>query len=107
MENSAENPLRKVDEAYQLRGGWLKFAPSDVVLLVKYGILAQQFGHADEAALRRQKALTLDPSQADADLHLPIVLEKQGEPEDAIVHDESFLTKGRSGLHPTYRPRPP
>ena len=84
---------KRLDEAYQLTGGWLKLAPRDAALLVNHGILAQQFGHADEAEVNWQKALTLDPSQADADLYLAAALEKQGKLEDAIAHYEAFLTK--------------
>ena len=60
---------------------------------MNHGILAQQFGHADEAEVNWQKALTLDPSQADADLYLAAALEKQGKLEDAIAHYEAFLAK--------------
>ncbi len=84
---------KRLDQAYQLTGSWLKLAPTDTALLVNHGILAQQFGHADEAELSWQKALALDPSQVDADLYLATVLEKQGKLEDAIGHYESFLTK--------------
>ncbi len=84
---------KRLDEAYQLTGGWLKLAPRDASLLVNHGILAQQFGHADEAEVNWQKALTLDPSQADADLYLAAALEKQGKLEDAIAHYEAFLAK--------------
>lgn len=84
---------KRLDEAYQLTGSWLKLAPKDAVLLVNHGILAQQFGHADEAERSWQKALMFDPSQADADLYLALELEKQGKFEDAIDHYESFVTK--------------
>ena len=84
---------KRLDEAYQLTGSWLKLAPRDAALLVNHGILAQQFGHGDEAALSWQKALMLDPSRADADLYLAPELEKQGKLEAAIGHYEAFLTK--------------
>jgi len=84
---------KRLDEAYQLTGSWLKLAPRDAALLVNHGILAQQFGHSDEAELSWQKALRLDPSQADADLYLASDLEKQGKLEDAIGHYEAFLAK--------------
>jgi len=84
---------KRLGEAYQLTGNWLKLAPRDAALLVNHGILAQQFGHADEAELSWQKALTLDPSQADADLYLALELEKQENFEDAIGHYEAYLTK--------------
>ena len=84
---------KRLDEAYRLTGNWLKLAPKDVNLLVNHGILAQQFGHADEAELSWQKALTVDPSRAEADLYLAAELEKQGKLDDAIHHYEAFLTK--------------
>jgi tetratricopeptide (TPR) repeat protein len=84
---------KRLDEAYQLTGSWLKLAPKDAALLVNHGILAQQFGHADEAEVSWQKALKLDPSQADAELYLAAEFDKQGKLEDAISHYESFVTK--------------
>ncbi len=84
---------KRLDEAYQLTGSWLKLAPKDAALLVNHGILAQQFGHADEAEVSWRKALKLDPSQADAELYLAAELDKQGKLEDAIVHYESFVAK--------------
>ena len=84
---------KRLDEAYQLTDGWLKGAPRDAALLVNHGILAQQFGHAEEAEMSWQKALKLDPSQADADLYLAAEFEKQGKLENAISHYESFVTK--------------
>jgi tetratricopeptide (TPR) repeat protein len=84
---------KRFDEAYQRTGSWLTLAPKDAALLVNHGILAQQFGRGDEAELSWQKALVLDPSQANADLYLATELEKQGKLEDAIGHYENFLAK--------------
>jgi tetratricopeptide (TPR) repeat protein len=84
---------KRFAEAYQLTGSWLKLVPRDAALLVNHGILAQQFGHADEAELSWRKALLLDPSQADADLYLASQLAKQGNLADAIAHYEAFLMK--------------
>jgi tetratricopeptide (TPR) repeat protein len=84
---------KRLDEAYQLTSGWLKLTPKDAALLINHGLLAQQFGHADEAAQNWQKALLLDPTQADADLYLALELERQGKLDDAIVHYEAFLSK--------------
>jgi tetratricopeptide (TPR) repeat protein len=81
------------DEAYQLTGSWLKLAPKDAALQVNHGILAQQFGHTGEATQNWQRALALDPSQADADLYLALELDKQGRLDDAIRHYEAFLAK--------------
>jgi tetratricopeptide (TPR) repeat protein len=90
---------KRLDEAYQLTGNWLKLAPKDAALRVNYGILAQQFGHADEAEQSWQKALMLDPSQADADFLLASALDKQGKLEAAIGHYEAYLAK--MGQRPT------
>ena len=84
---------KRLDEAYQLTGNWLKLAPRDAALLVNHGILAQQFGHTDEAEQSWQKALVIDPSQAEADLYLASALEKQGTLEAAISHYEAYLAK--------------
>lgn len=84
---------RQFDQAYELTGNWIKLAPSDATLLVNHGILAQQFGHAEEAQQDWQKALALDPSQAIADLYLAAALDQQGKLDAAIAHYEAFLTK--------------
>lgn len=84
---------KKLDEAYQLTGNWLKLAPRDAALLVNHGILAQQFGHTSEAELSWQKALIIDPSQAEADLYLATALEKENKLEPAISHYEAYLAK--------------
>jgi tetratricopeptide (TPR) repeat protein len=83
----------RLDEAYELTGSWVKLAPGDAALLINHGILAQQFGHADEAQQSWQRALTLDPSRSEADLYLASALEKQGKLEDAIHHYEAYLMK--------------
>ena len=84
---------KRFDEAYQLTGDWIKLAPRDAVLLVNHGILAQQFGHSDEAEQSWEKALALDPSQAQADLLMASALDKQGKLEPAISHYEAYLAK--------------
>jgi tetratricopeptide (TPR) repeat protein len=84
---------KRFEEAYQLSGTWLRLAPKDAVLLVNHGILAQQFGHTDEAEQSWQKALALDPSQAQADLLLASALDKHGQLEAAIGHYEAYIAK--------------
>jgi tetratricopeptide (TPR) repeat protein len=84
---------KRFDEAYQLTGSWLKVAPKDAALRVNHGILAQQFGHSDEAEMSWREALKLDPTQDDADFYLALDLEKQGEFEDAIGHYQDYLAK--------------
>jgi tetratricopeptide (TPR) repeat protein len=84
---------KRFDEAFQLTGNWLKLAPRDAALRVNYGILARQFGHIDEAEQSWQKALMLDPSQADADFLLASALDEQGKLEAAIGHYEAYFAK--------------
>jgi tetratricopeptide (TPR) repeat protein len=84
---------KRFEEAYQLTGNWLKLAPRDAALLLNHGILALQFGHTDEAEQSWQRALVLDPSQAQADLLLASALDKQGKLEVAIGHYEAYLAK--------------
>jgi tetratricopeptide (TPR) repeat protein len=84
---------KRFDEAYQLTGTWVKLAPRDASLRVNHGILAQQFGHSDEAEMSWREALKLDPAQDDADLYLALGLGKQGKFEDAIGHYQDYLAK--------------
>jgi len=84
---------KRLEEAYQITGTWLKLAPRDTALLVNHGLLAQQFGHVDEAEQNWRKALALDPSQAEVDLYLANEFDKQGKLDPAIAHYEAFLTK--------------
>jgi tetratricopeptide (TPR) repeat protein len=84
---------KRFEEAYQLTGNWLQLAPTDAALLLNHGILAQQIGHSDEAEQSWQKALVLDPSQAQADLLLASALDQQGKLEVAIGHYEAYLAK--------------
>ncbi|HTZ96336.1 MAG TPA: tetratricopeptide repeat protein [Terriglobales bacterium] len=84
---------RQFEQAYLLSGNWLKLAPRDTALLINHGILAQQFGHIDEAERNWQKALVVDPSQTVVDLYLAAALDRQGNFDGAIQHYESFLVK--------------
>ena len=84
---------KRFDEAYQLTDNWLKATPRDAALLTNHGILAQQFGHLDEAAQSWQKALALDPSRVETDLLLASTLEKEGKLDVASEHYEAYLGK--------------
>ena len=84
---------KRSETAYQLTGNWLKLAPKDAALLVNYGILAQQFGHQSEAEESWHNALRVDPSRVEADLFLASALERQAQPEAAVVHYEAYLAK--------------
>ncbi len=84
---------KKLDQAYELTGNWLKLSPKDATLLINHGLLAQQFGHPDEAEQNWEKALQLDPSQVVADLYLAAALDQRRNLEGAITHYQAFLTK--------------
>jgi tetratricopeptide (TPR) repeat protein len=84
---------RRLDEAYRRTGEWLQRAPQDAALLVNHGILAKQSGHDSEAQQNWQKALAVDPTQAEAEVYLGEELEKQGRVDDAISHYSAFLKK--------------
>jgi tetratricopeptide (TPR) repeat protein len=84
---------KQLPEAYQITGAWLQRAPKDAALLINHGLLARQLGHDDEAEQDWQKALALDPKQADVDLYLATDFDKQGKLDPAITHYEAFLTK--------------
>ena len=84
---------RQFEQAYRLSSNWLKLAPQDTALLVNHGILAQQFGHVDEAEQNWQKALVVDPSQTVVDLYLAAAQDRQGNLNGAIQHYEAFLVK--------------
>src|SRR6202023_2017274 len=77
---------RRLDEAYRRTGAWLEKAHRDTALLVNHGILAKQSGHDSEAEQNWQKALAIDPTQAEAEVYLGEELDKQGQVDDAIGH---------------------
>jgi tetratricopeptide (TPR) repeat protein len=83
----------RFEQAYRVSNDWLRLAPRDVSLLVNHGILAQQFGHIDEAEENWQRALHLDPSQSLVDLYLAAAMDGQGQLDAAIQHYEAFLVK--------------
>jgi tetratricopeptide (TPR) repeat protein len=84
---------KRLDEAYRRTGEWLELAPHDAALLVNHGILARQSGHDSEAEQSWQKALAVNPTEAEAEVYLGEELEKQGQVDDAISHYSAFLKK--------------
>jgi tetratricopeptide (TPR) repeat protein len=82
---------KRFDEAYTVTRAAMERTPRDAQLLVNNGILAMQLGHAEEALTSWQRAVTSDPSQADAHLYLAAELDREGRPADAAPHYGAFL----------------
>jgi tetratricopeptide (TPR) repeat protein len=79
------------DEAYKLTSQSLRHTPKDTNLLLNHGILANQFGHPEEALDSWNHALRLDPSQMRAHLYLAGELDREGKADAAIPHYVAFL----------------
>jgi tetratricopeptide (TPR) repeat protein len=82
---------KQFEEAYDVARVAMQRAPHDAELLINHGILAQQLGHSDEALRSWQKAVVLDPMQADAHLYLAAELDREGKPAEAAPHYGMFL----------------
>jgi tetratricopeptide (TPR) repeat protein len=65
--------------------------PRRIDALVNSGLLAQHLGRGDEAIDSWQRAIDLDPSQANAQLYLAQALEQRGEGQAAARHYRSYL----------------
>jgi tetratricopeptide (TPR) repeat protein len=84
---------KRFDEAYSLTEASLKYTPKDANLLVDRGLLALQFGLADEALANWDEALVVDPGQPMAHLYLAHELDREGKAQPAAAHYKSFLDK--------------
>jgi tetratricopeptide (TPR) repeat protein len=82
---------KRFGEAYEVTRTAMERSPRDAQLLVNHGILAIQLGHTDEAVRSWQKAVTSDPSHADAQLYLAAELDREGKPADAVPHYGAVL----------------
>jgi tetratricopeptide (TPR) repeat protein len=78
-------------EAYEVTRTAIEHSPRDPQLLVNHGILASQLGYPDEALRTWQKAIAADPLQAEAHLYLAAELDREGKPEKAAPHYNSYL----------------
>ncbi|MGB9337327.1 MAG: tetratricopeptide repeat protein, partial [Candidatus Acidiferrales bacterium] len=58
---------------------------------VNYGLLAMRLGHSDEAIESWEKAIDLDPTQANAQLYLAEALDHHGEHAAAARHYQAYL----------------
>jgi tetratricopeptide (TPR) repeat protein len=84
---------KRLDEAFTLTEASLRYAPKDANLLVNRGLLALQRGRADEALADWERALRSDPNKAIADLYMGHELDREGKPQNAVVHYRSYLEK--------------
>jgi Tfp pilus assembly protein PilF len=85
-------------EAYALYKTVLQRTPRDVDALVNYGLLAHKLGHDDETIDSWQRAVEVDPGQANAQLYLAQFLEQRGENQAAARHYRAYL--GIVSKHP-------
>jgi tetratricopeptide (TPR) repeat protein len=82
---------RQEAEAYaqyqRMLGRW----PRNTDALVNYGLLAQRQGHSDEAIDSWQRAIDIDPGQANAQVYLAQALDRHGEAQAAARHYRAYL----------------
>jgi tetratricopeptide (TPR) repeat protein len=65
--------------------------PRNTHALVNYGLLAQRQGHGDEAIDSWQRAIDVDPGQANAQIYLAQALDRRGEVQAAARHYRAYL----------------
>ena len=82
---------KRFQEAYSVTRTAIEHTPRDPQLLVNHGILASQLGYPDEALKSWQKAIAADPLQADAHLYVAAELDRDGKPDQAARHYNSYL----------------
>lgn len=71
----------------KILGRW----PRNTDALANYGLLAQRQGHGDEAINSWQRAIEVDPGQANAQVYLAQALERRGEAQAAARHYRAYL----------------
>src|SRR4029077_6438833 len=65
--------------------------PRDSDALVNYGLLAARLGHPEEAVESWEKAVDVNPNQANTQLYLAEALDQNGESAAAARHWQAFL----------------
>jgi Tfp pilus assembly protein PilF len=78
-------------DAYTQYGRIVARWPHNIDALVNFGLLANQLGHNDEAVDSWQRAVDIDPTQANAHLYLAQILDHRGEPQAAARHYRAYL----------------
>ena len=82
---------RRYEDADRVYRDLLAGFPNDVEALINGGLVAQRLGRPDEAMDNWNRALTLDPSQATAQLYLGDALSARGEEQAAARHYRLYL----------------
>ncbi len=82
---------RQYEKAYALYQKVLAIAPKNADALVNYGLLAHRLGHDTEAIDTWQRAVDVDPRQANAQLYLAQALDQVGETSAAARHYRAYL----------------
>ena len=78
-------------EAYGQYQKMLQRWPRNTNALVNYGLLAQRLGHKDEALNSWQRAIEIDPGQAQPQIYLAQALDQLGEAQAAARHYRVYL----------------
>ncbi|HEV1993951.1 MAG TPA: hypothetical protein VGR03_06455 [Candidatus Acidoferrum sp.] len=78
-------------EAYAQYEKMLGHWPRSIDALVNYGLLAQRQGQGNEAIDSWQRAIDIDPGQANAQIYLAQALDKRGETQAAARHYRAYL----------------
>lgn len=73
--------------------------PRNTNALINYGLLSQRLGHDQEAVDSWQRAVDVDPAQANAQLYLAQALEQQEEMQAAARHYRAYLES--AATHPS------
>ena len=71
----------------KILGHW----PRNTDALVNYGLLAQRRGHGDEAIDSWQRAIAIEPGQANTQMYLAQALDRRGEAQAAARHYRAYL----------------
>jgi tetratricopeptide (TPR) repeat protein len=81
----------RYDEAYANYQKFLERFPNDADALVNYGLLAARFQHPEAAIDAWNKALDIDPTQANAHLYLAHAYDESGSFASAARHWKAYL----------------
>ena len=78
-------------DAFEHYRKMLEMFPRDSDALVNYGLLAARLGHPEEAVESWEKAVDVNPNQANTQLYLAEALDHNGESAAAARHWQAFL----------------
>ena len=78
-------------DAFEHYRKMLEMFPRDSDALVNYGLLAARLGHPEEAVESWEKAVDVNPNQANTQLYLAEALDQNGESAAAARHWQAFL----------------